>query len=290
MTKRGLGSGLGALLGESGGTADVMSAAAPKRDLQQLPVAQIRPNPRQPRSTFGAAALEELRASIAAFGVLVPIIVRERGGGFELIAGERRLRAAQMAGIETIPAIVRPSDDRESLEVAIIENLQRENLDALEEAMGFAHLIEAYELTQEQVAERVGKSRPAVTNALRLLSLPDAVKQYVRDGKLTAGHARAILSLPPERRERMARRAVHEDLSVRALERLSHDAAPKRARVERAQRAGADAETLVERLRYKYATHVRIVAQERGGTIELRYADASDLMRIADLLLEEAPS
>ena len=290
MTKRGLGSGLGALLGESGSTADVMSAASPKRDLQQLPVAQIRPNPRQPRSTFGAAGLEELRASIAAFGVLVPIIVRERGGGFELIAGERRLRAAQMAGIETIPAIVRASDDRESLEVAIIENLQRENLDALEEAMGFAHLIEAYELTQEQVAERVGKSRPAVTNALRLLSLPDSVKQFVRDGKLSAGHARAILSLPPERREPMARRAVHEDLSVRALERLSQDASPKRARTAGAPRPSSDVEALVERLRYKYATRVRIVAQDRGGTIELRYADPPDLMRIADLLLGEFPS
>ena len=284
MSKRGLGRGLGALLGE-GSTADV-TTAPPRRDLQQLPLARIRPNPRQPRTTFDPAALDELRASIAAFGVLVPIIVRERADGYELIAGERRLRAATAAGLETIPAIVRSADDRESLEVAIIENLQRENLDALEEAMGFAHLVEAYDFTQEQVAERVGKSRPAIANALRLLSLPDSIKQYVRDGKLTAGHARALLALPPERREPAARRAIDEELSVRAVEKLAHDAAPKRARATTtAARAGSDEEALVERLRYRYATNVRLTAHERGGTIELRYADPSDLMRIADLLL-----
>jgi ParB family chromosome partitioning protein len=285
--KRGLGRGLGALLGE-GGTADLTSPP-PRRDLQQIPLASIRPNPRQPRQTFGAASLEELRASIAAFGVLVPVIVRAHGDGYELIAGERRVRAAQAAGLETIPGIVRPSDDRESLEVAIIENLQRENLDALEEAMGFQHLMEAYAFTQEQVAERVGKSRPSIANALRLLSLSDAIKQYVRDGKLSAGHARAILSLPPERREPVARRAIEEELSVRALERLAHDGTPKRARATTsAPRASSDDEAFVERLRYKYATNVRVVRQERGGTVELRYADAADLMRIVDLLLGES--
>jgi len=284
--KRGLGRGLGALLGE-GGTADVTSPP-PRRDLQQIPLASIRPNPRQPRKTFGAESLEELRASIAAFGVLVPIIVRAHGDGYELIAGERRVRAAQAAGLDTIPGIVRPSDDRESLEVAIIENLQRENLDALEEAMGFQHLMEAYSFTQEQVAERVGKSRPSIANALRLLSLSDAIKQFVRDGKLSAGHARAILSLPPERREAAARRAIDEELSVRALERLAHDGASKRTRVSpAARRASADEEAFVARLRYKYATSVRVVDQGRGGAVELRYADADDLMRIVDLLLGE---
>ena len=287
MSKRGLGSGLGALLGERG-TAD-LTTPPPKRDLQQIPLATIRPNPHQPRTTFGAAALEELRASIAAFGVLVPVIVRARDGGYELIAGERRLRAAQAAGLETIPAIVRPSDDRESLEVAIIENLQRENLDPLEEAMGFQHLMEAYSFTQEKVAERVGRSRPAIANALRLLSLSDTIKQYVRDGKLSAGHARAILSLPPERREAAARRAIDEELSVRALERLAHDGAAKRVRSGApARRANSDDEAFVERLRYKYATNVRVVRQERGGTVELRYADAEDLIRIVDLLLGES--
>ena len=288
MSKRGLGSGLGALLGD-GGTADLTtSTPPPKRDLQQIPLAKIRPNPRQPRQTFAPAALEELRASIASFGVLVPIIVREHGGGFELIAGERRWRAAQAAGLDAIPAIVRPSDDRDSLEVAIIENLQRENLDPLEEAMGFSHLMEAHGFTQEQVAERVGRSRPAIANALRLLSLSDTIKQYVRDGKLTAGHARAILALPLERRETIAKRAVDEELSVRALERFAHETAPKRTRTQ-AQRASADDDEFVEKLRYKFATQVRLIPQERGGSIELRYADPGDLLRIVDLLLGETP-
>ncbi|MDB5092255.1 MAG: chromosome segregation DNA-binding protein [Candidatus Eremiobacteraeota bacterium] len=287
--KRGLGRGLGALLGD-GGTSDVTTApvAAPKRDLQQLPIARIRPNPRQPRQTFAPGALDELRASIAAFGVLVPIIVREVGDGYELIAGERRLRAAQTAGLTTIPALVRAADDRESLEVAIIENLQRENLDPLEEAMGFAHLMDAYDFTQEQVGERLGRSRSAIANALRLLSLSDAVKAFVREGKLSAGHARAIMSFPPERRETMARRAVDEELSVRVLERLAADVAPKRARARTAPARDANDDAFVERLRYKFATQVRLVAQERGGTIELRYADPADLLRIVDLLLGES--
>lgn len=286
--RRGLGRGLSALLGDEG-TADV-TTAPPKRELQQIPLAKVVPNPHQPRQSFAPAALEELRASIAAFGVLVPIIVRERGEGYELIAGERRVRAAKAAGLEMIPALVRASDDRESLEVAIIENLQRENLDPLEEAMGFQHLMESYGFTQERVAERVGKSRPTITNAMRLLSLSDAIKQFVRDGKLSAGHARALLALPVERRESAARRAVDEELSVRALERLAQDGAPKRARAgATAQRTSGDDEAFIERLRYKYATNVRVVPQERGGTIELRYADPADLTRIVDLLLGETP-
>ncbi len=285
--RRGLGSGLGALLGGDT-TADVTTPPA-KRDLQQVPLDRIRPNPQQPRRTFGAESLEELRGSIEAFGVLVPVIVRERGGGFELIAGERRWRAAQAAGLHTIPAIVRAADDRESLEVAIIENLQRENLDPLEEAMGFAHLIEAFAFTQEDVARRVGKSRPSIANALRLLSLADTVKQYVRDGKLTAGHARALLAFPVERREAMARRAIDEDLTVRALERLAHETGNVTRTRAAARRSGSsDDDALVERLRYRFATQVRLVPHEQGGTIELRYADANDLMRIADLLLGEA--
>jgi ParB family chromosome partitioning protein len=283
--KRGLGRGLGALLGD-GGTSDV-TTPPPRRDLQHLPIARIAPNPQQPRETFDAAALDELRASIVAFGVLVPIIVRERPGGYELIAGERRLRAAQSAGLATIPAIVRAADDREALEVAIIENLQRENLDPLEEAMGFAHLMEAHAFTQEQVAQRLGRSRSAIANALRLLSLSDVVKALVRARKLSAGHARAVLSFPPERREAMARRAVAEELSVRVLERLAAEGSPKRERSAPVERRDADADDLIQRLRYKFATHVRVIANERGGTIELRYADPTDLLRITDLLLGE---
>jgi ParB family chromosome partitioning protein len=289
--KRGLGRGLGALLGDAP-TTDVTTA--PPRGLTQIAITRITPNPNQPRMTFDPKALDELRASIAEFGVLVPIIVRPSGANYELIAGERRWRAATMAQLETIPAIVRAADERESLEVAIIENLQRENLDPLEEAMGIAHLIETYAYTQERVAERLGRSRPAIANALRLLTLPDRVKALVRSGALTTGHAKAILAFPAERREAAAERAAREGMTVRALEALAQAAAPAAKRTKRAGASPAhdpgEHADLLERLRYKFATHVALVPRERGGAIELRYADANDLMRIADVLLGEEPA
>lgn len=281
--KRGLGRGLGALLG----TPATPAAAPSTRGLVDAPVAAIAPNPNQPRTTFAPEALDELRASIAEFGVLVPIIVRRLAGDrFELIAGERRWRAAVAAGLETIPAIVRNAGDRESLEVAIIENLQRENLDPLEEAMGFAHLMEAYAFTQEQVAQRVGRSRPAVANAVRLLSLSDPIKALVREGRLSAGAARTLLAIPEDRRDAVARRAAADGLSVRALEALAREpvAQPRRTSV------APDAETaaVVDRLRYRFATQIGVVRRERGGTIEIRFSDDDDLMRIVDVLLGDS--
>jgi ParB family chromosome partitioning protein len=280
--KRGLGRGLGALLGEP---VAKPSAVPPVRaGLPQLPVAAISPNPHQPRVTFDPAALEELRSSIAEFGVLVPIIVRARGNDtYELIAGERRWRAAVAAGLTTVPAIVRDSDDRDSLEVAIVENLQRENLDALEEAMGFAHLMEAHGFTQEQVAQRVGRSRPSVANALRLLTLSDAIKALIRNGKLAGAAARALLALPVDRREAVARRVVAEGLSVRQIEALARETSPKAKPAPRSNDAETNA--LVDRLRYKFAAHVAIAKREKGGTIEIRYADDDELTRIVDVLL-----
>ena len=278
--QRGLGRGLGALLGEP--------AAAPSssRGLLMVPVAAIAPNPRQPRTTFATEPLDELRASIAEFGVLVPIIVRKLGNDrYELIAGERRWRAATAAGLATVPAIVRDADDRESLEVAIIENLQRENLDPLEEAMGFAHLMEAYAFTQEQVAQRVGRSRPAITNSLRLLGLSDAIKALVRAGRLSAGAARALLALPEARRESVAQRVADEGLSVRAIEALARE--PVARKPAEPVRADPEHGAIVDRLRYRFATQVGLVRRERGGSIELRFADDDDLTRIVDLLLGE---
>ena len=221
--KRGLGRGLEALLGDKP-TADLTTPAP--RGLVHIAPARIAPNPNQPRQTFDPAALDELRASIAEFGVLVPIIVRPAGDDYELIAGERRWRAAAAAGLATIPAIVRQADERESLEVAIIENLQRENLDPLEEAMGFAHLMQTYGFTQERVAERLGRSRPAVANTLRLLTLPDSIKALVRDGSISAGHARALLAVPSDRRAAAAQRIVREGLTVRAVEELARPVPP----------------------------------------------------------------
>jgi ParB family chromosome partitioning protein len=282
--RRGLGSGLGALLG----TPDARASSPPVRGLINAPVGSISPNPRQPRTTFDAAALAELQASIVELGVLVPIIVRRlEGDRYELIAGERRWRAAVAAGLATIPALLRNADDRESLEVAIIENLQRENLDPLEEAMGFAHLMEAYDFTQEAVAQRVGRSRPAIANALRLLGLSDAIKALVRAGRLSAGAARTLLSIPAARREAIARRAADEGLSVRALEALARDPVVK---TRTAPAAAHDAETtaVIDRLRYRLATHIALVRRERGGSIEIRFSDEDELMRIVDVLLGDS--
>jgi ParB family chromosome partitioning protein len=286
--KRGLGRGLGALLGDVS-TSDVTTA--PPRGLAQIALDRIVPNPNQPRQTFDESALDELRASIVEFGVLVPIIVRAIGDRYELIAGERRWRAARSARLETIPAIVRQADERESLEVAIIENLQRENLDALEEAMGFAHLMEAYGFTQERVAERLGRSRSAIANSLRLLTLSDGVKALLRQGSISAGHARALLALPEQRREAIARQIATDGLTVRAVEGMARP-----AQIAKGDRKSPSAGTshsndhaaVLDRLRYRFATSVTLNERGEGGSIELRYADNAELIRIVDLLLDQS--
>jgi len=283
--KRGLGRGLGALLGDA---PVPTSPSSPVVDaIRQIPVERVRPNPQQPRKTFDSQAQEELQASIAEHGVLVPILVRERGEGYELIAGERRWRACATLLRATIPAIVRVSDDRESLEVAIIENLQRENLNALEEAAGIAELIDSHDFTQEQVAQRLGKSRPAVTNALRLLGLPEAIKALIAEGTLSAAHARVLLAAPEAQRVDLARRAAQLGLSVRALERvvaaMNQPPAPARPRPA----VSPDDREFEARLRTKLSAAVQLKRATRGGSIEIRYADETDLMRIADLLLEQ---
>lgn len=284
--KRGLGRGLGALLGDSPmGSAPM---AAPLVDaIRHIPVERIRPNPHQPRKTFDPQALDELKASIGEHGVLVPILVRERGEGYELIAGERRWRACAALQRSTVPAIVRASDDRESLEVAIIENLQRENLNPLEEAAGIAELIDSHDFTQEQVAQRLGKSRPAVTNSLRLLGLPEAVKALIADGSLTAGHAKALLSAPEAQRLELARRTAQLGLSVRALERIVTTVNQPPPNKPRPKNAAPEDREFEARLRTKLGAPVRLRRGASGGTIEITYANETDLIRIADLLLEE---
>ncbi|HEV3092714.1 MAG TPA: ParB/RepB/Spo0J family partition protein [Candidatus Cybelea sp.] len=277
--RRGLGRGLAALLGD--GTIPVASS---QDAVREIPLDQITPNPFQPRTNFDGATLDELRASIAEYGVLVPVIVRRRGNAYELIAGERRWRACAALGRATIPAIVRSSDDRETLELAIVENLQRENLNPLEEAAGFAHLIEEYDLTQEDVARRLGRSRPAVANALRLLALSDAIKSLIAGGRLSAGHARALLAAPESQRPALAQRAVAEDLSVRALERLTAAAASPSQSAPVAP-LSPDERTFESRLRERFGTRVAIVRGKRGGRIEFRFHDDAELVRLGDLLL-----
>ncbi len=280
--KRGLGRGLGALLGNA------PVPVSPVETLQEIPVDRLTPNPYQPRKHFDAGALEELKTSIAEFGVLVPIIVRARGDGYELIAGERRWRACAALGRTTIPAIVRGSDDRQTLEVAIIENLQRENLNPLEEAAGFQNLIDEFGFTQEQLASRLGKSRPAIANTLRLLALPDQIKSMLADGRLSGRHGRALLGVPEADRLQLAQRAAIEGLTVRALEELAAaTASPPSAKsiAPKARDLSPDELDFESRLRERYAAHVALVRGGRGGRIEFRFDNDDELTRLGDLLL-----
>jgi ParB family transcriptional regulator, chromosome partitioning protein len=279
--RRGLGRGLGALLGDEGPV-----VAAGTQGPTEIPVDLIGPNPRQPRTTFDAQTQATLQASIATFGVLVPIIVRRRGERYELIAGERRWRAAAAAGLRAIPAIVREAQDVESLELAMIENLQREDLDPLEEAMGFQHLIDDYGFTQERVAERVGRARPSVANALRLLTLPEEIQALLRSRALSAGHAKALLAFPERQRLAMAKRAAQTGMSVRMLERLAQRKSTPRKPALRDEDGNLAA--AAERLRYRLATHVAFHRTGAGGRIEIRYSDETDLIRLVDIILGEA--
>jgi ParB family chromosome partitioning protein len=282
--KRGLGRGLGALLGES-----QVPVASSHEVVREIPIGEITPNPFQPRKHFDPQALGELMRSIAEYGVLVPIIVRRSDDGYELVAGERRWRASAALQRPTIPAIVRTSDDRQTLEFAIVENLQRENLNPLEEAAGFQHLIDEYGLTQEELARRLGKGRPTVANTLRLLGLADAIKVMLVDGRLSAGHARALLAAPEDARASLAQRVVSEGLTVRALERLATSAGAPPAAGAPPRTLSADERDFEERLRRRFGTHVAIVRQGRGGRIELRFASDDELTRLGDLLLGGEP-
>jgi ParB family transcriptional regulator, chromosome partitioning protein len=283
--RRGLGRGLAALMGDG-----AVPVAAAQEVVREIPLGEITPNPFQPRKSFDAATLEELQASIAEYGVLVPVIVRRRGDGYELIAGERRWRACAALQRSSIPAIVRPSDDRQTLELAIVENLQREDLNPLEEAAGFAYLVDEYDLTQEDVARRLGKSRPAVANALRLLSLSDAIKGMLADGSLSAGHARALLAAPEAERHALASRAVDQGMTVRALERLS--AALAKSRPQRAPNAdalSAEEQQFESRLRERFGVRVRLLRGKLGGRMEFYFSDDMELLRLGDLLLPNEP-
>jgi len=280
--RRGLGRGLAALLGES-----AVPTATAHEVVRDIPLHEIAPNPFQPRKSFPGDALDELKASIAEYGVLVPVIVRRQGEGYELIAGERRWRACAALQRPTIPAIVRASDDRQTLEFAIVENLQREDLNPLEEAAGFAYLMDEYALTQDEVARRLGKSRPAVANTLRLLTLGDAIKTMLADGRLSAGHARALLAAPEHHRAALAQRAVNEGLTVRALERLAGATAPVAKAAAPPRALSADECDFEARLRERFGTQAALVRSARGGRIELHFHSEHELLRLGDLLFPQ---
>ena len=251
-------------------------------------------NRRQPRHTFDEAALADLTASIKEHGVLQPLLVRPDGDGYELIAGERRLRASTAAGLTSVPVIVVNATDGDSLELALIENLQRENLNTIEEAEGYRELAVEFNLTQEEIADRVGKARATVTNALRLLTLSDEVKSMLSDSRLSKGHAKALLGLEIEKEQTlMARRAVQEGLSVRNLEKLIQrtKAAPRKARVATPDLPAAHVGYLSDQLHAHFGTSVRITpcrtyanGKKGKGSIEVDFFSNEDLDRILAVL------
>jgi ParB family chromosome partitioning protein len=260
--------------------------------LQQIPVSAIRPNPQQPREHFDEESLAALAESIREVGVLQPVLVRRQGEAFELIAGERRWRAARRVGLQTVPAIVRIADDAAMLQQAIVENVQREQLNPLEEAAAYQQLIEDFGLTHDEVADRVGRSRATITNMLRLLQLPPSIQRYVRDGSLRMGHARALLGTPDRAfQEQLAKRAVKDDLSVREVEEAIRardgDQAKPASSTARAPRLRPPGLLELEELLGDYLeTRVRITMGPKHGKVQIDFATLEDLERIYRVMTE----
>ena len=276
--KRGLGRGLDAIL---------QKPEEDRRPTREMPVDWLTPNRFQPRLRFEEDSLRGLADSIAAQGVIQPLVVsRAEGGKFEIVAGERRWRAAQLAGLETVPVVVREAiDDRQLLELALVENLQRTDLNAIEEAEAFRSLREGFDLSQADIGERVGRSRTAVTNSLRLLRLPPKVQGLLREGRLSAGQARPLLSLGTEREQiELAERAVAEGLSARRLESLARGSSAKPRRKSRSAGTDVHAMAAAERLTRALQTKVEIVRRGQRGTIRIPFQSEGELMRIYDLL------
>jgi ParB family transcriptional regulator, chromosome partitioning protein len=299
MAKPILGRGLSALLG--GASASAQSAAkglstpaAPTslpvgEFIQSIAVAKVHPSSLQPRKDFAADALAELADSIREKGIVQPLIVRPQGDHFELIAGERRWRAAQIAGLAEIPVIVRTADDRTVLELALIENLQRENLNAVEEALGYAQLIEQFSLTQEEAAVKVGKSRALVANALRLLKLSAELQSYLREGRLSVGHAKVILGLSsPAEQKLAAERVLKSSLNVRQTEdlvaSLQDRTGPKPgAKTKSVATADAHIASLESRLRERFGTKVALRFRDGKGAVEIKFFSDDDFERFLKL-------
>ena len=274
-----LGRGMAALLSNAPPPPSHNVAAIPGRALLVLPVEAIERNPDQPRKRFEEAQLEELAASIRAHGIVEPILVRRQGGRYRIVAGERRWRAAQRAGLQEIPAVVREASDREAFELALVENLQRADLNAIEEAEAYEVLLDEHGLNQEQIAERVGKDRSTVANALRLLRLPEEVRDLVRGGQLDMGHARALLGLEdPEAIRRTAQRAVREGLSVRATEALVRLLGMKGRKKAPASGESPGIRALATRLQRRLGAKVRVLPKSAvAGTLEVTYTSLDEL-------------
>lgn len=280
MNKQRLGRGLQALIPEIEETA--------LSDVMEIDPADIRENPYQPRKSFAEDKLAELAQSVKLHGILQPLIVRPGGSGYELVAGERRLRAAKKAGLAKVPVIVKPLTDREVVEIALIENLQREDLNPMEEAQAYRRLMEEFNYTQEELAKSLGKSRSAVANTMRLLTLHADVRPEVMEGRLSEGHARAILPLPLEKQPAAAKKIIELGLSVREAERLAGKGKNSRrsgGKKDAAWRKDQYVDDLEERLRQLCSTEVNVRISGKGrGKLEIHFYDIDELERICELL------
>ena len=283
---RGLGKGLGALLGDA-------ALQTQEGGSVSLPIAQVEPGLKQPRKRFDQASLADLADSIRTHGIIQPLTVRRLASGYyQIIAGERRWRAAKLAGLDQVPAVIIEADDRKVMELGLIENLQREDLNPIEEAMGYKALVEDYGLTQEEVARQVGKSRPAVANALRLMALPDAIRQLLEEGKLSAGHGRALLTLSDGSLQRkLAQKVVAEELSVRQTEALAKRlaaAAEDEANGSPPQSAPDPMkiyrDAAAKELSTRWGRKVSITMGPKKGRLEFEFYDDEDLTQLLDLL------
>src|SRR5438876_2374925 len=277
--KKVLGRGLGALIPQKAETPAPSRAAG----LAQVPIDQIQPNPYQPRRTFNEASIDELARSVREHGIVQPLVVMRAGDKYKLIAGERRFRAAQKAGLATVPVVVKDSlKSGDALQIALVENIQREDLNPMEEANAYHQLHDEFGMTQEEIARRVGKERSTVANFLRLLRLPEPVKQLLASGQLSMGHARALLSLDsPKKQQQLADGIVRNSLNVRQAEMMA-SAVTKPARREKPKDVFTrDAE---EKLTRALRTKVEIARRRRGGVIDIRFTSEGDLMRIVEEL------
>ncbi len=289
MAKKGLGRGLDALFGESTAEDIVVSVPA-KADgdyVERIKLVDIEPNPNQPRSDFDEEALEELSLSIKEHGVITPIIVKKAENGFyQIVAGERRWRASKKAGLKTIPAIVKDFSESETQEVALIENLQRRDLNPVEEALGYKRLMDEFSLTQEQISQKMGKSRSSVANSLRILALPPSVIDLLKSGEISFGHAKVLLSCDSKKKqEELAYLTAKEDLSVRSLEEIikKKPKTPKKEKKEDLNLALAFKE-IEKRVSSSLGTNVKISSKGKKGTIQIEYYSSEELERLVKLL------
>ncbi|HYC89299.1 MAG TPA: ParB/RepB/Spo0J family partition protein [Thermoanaerobaculia bacterium] len=286
--KKALGRGLGALIPSRPveAPAPAPAAASPGSGLANVPIEQIQPNPYQPRKTFNDASIEELSRSVREHGIIQPLVVTKIGDNkYRLIAGERRFRAAQKAELKSVPVVIKETmADGDVLQVALIENIQREDLNPIEEAYAYHQLHEEFQLTQEEISKRVGKERSTVANFLRLMKLPDAVKKLLASGQLSMGHARAILAVDtPKKQEQLAERVVKRNLNVRQTEMLAAEKSPKAEQPEKEKDVFTrDAE---ERLAKTLRSRVEIDRKRRGGVIHIRFGSEDELIRLVEELM-----